>query len=100
FSLRLDHRSIILLVILGIVTFLGFKTKEYFLSALIILAGLLWKDGRFFPRDSLKRLIPLLIGLIAGAIFLQVCHWLVLGKPLFGLQVEDYQIFNQTYAIK
>lgn len=89
-----------LLIFIGIITYLGFKTKEIFLSTAVVLIGIFIVNDRINLKEGSRRSVNILLGMFIGVVFFQLAHAIVLGNPLFGLRSQDYQIFNETYATR
>jgi hypothetical protein len=91
-----DHKGLLLL--LGFLLFLAFKTKESTMAAGIVLLGLGFKDGAVFNFSLFKRsLFKVLVGAIAGLVFFIVLSGIVLKDPWFGLTADSLQGFYATY---
>jgi hypothetical protein len=91
-----DHKGI--LILLGFLLFLAFKTKESTMAAGIVLLGLGFKDGAVFDFSLFKwGLLKVLVGVIAGLVFFIVLSGIILKDPWFGLTAESLQGFYATY---
>ncbi len=98
-SARRDHRSVSLLIALGFVFFLAFKTKESTLPAGLVLFGLGMSSAKPFDwRLLLKRLGYVLMGILLGMIFLIALNAIILHDPLFGFRPADIQAFIRSYV--
>jgi hypothetical protein len=87
-----------LLVALGFVFFLAFKSKETALSSGVVLLGLGFVDGTVFNISKLWRNIrPVLIGLLAGIAFFIVLDTILLQDPLFSLKPATLRALVNTY---
>jgi len=86
-----NHQNPYLIVALGFIFLLGFKTKESFLSAGILLLGLgIGEGGRYkFPLLG-KNLLRFGAGLFIGVIVFIILNALILKNPLFGFRPSDF----------
>ena len=86
-SLRRGHTVKWLLILLGFLFFIAFKTKETAWVSAILLFGLMFDENNTFNVESLKKngLQVLIGGLIGGLLFI-VLDGLLLKDPLFGLR--------------
>jgi hypothetical protein len=97
-STRKMHKSKTLIVILGFILFLAFKTKETTLPMGILLLGLLIDNNNAFNWKMLmRRLGYVFIGVCVSVLFFTLLNWVFLGDPLFGLRLIDFSKFMSTY---
>lgn len=95
---RLPTRPAYLLVVMGLVFFLAFRTKETTLSTAVLFIGFLFnEDGKIDLRCFLKRIGFFLIGILAGVALFIVLNGIFLNDPWFGLRLKEYSRFNSTY---
>ena len=97
-SVYYQHDHKVILILLGFLLFLAFKTKESTMAAGIVLLGLGFKDGAVFDFSLFKRsLLKVLAGAIAGLVFFIVLSGIILKDPWFGLTADSLQGFYATY---
>jgi hypothetical protein len=97
-SVHYQHDLKGILILLGFLLFLAFKTKESTMAAGIVLLGLGFKDGAVFDFSLFKRgLLKVLAGVMAGLVFFIVLSGIVLKDPWFGLTADSLQGFYATY---
>jgi hypothetical protein len=97
-SARKKHESKYLLVLLGSLFFLAFKTKETTLPIGILFFGLSISDEGFDWRLFARRLGYVFVGIGAGIIFFIFLNWIFLGDPFFGMRIENISRFMGTYV--
>jgi hypothetical protein len=97
-SVHRQHQSKWILVALGFLFFLGFKTKETTLVTGILFIGLGFQDGQFRSKVLWKQLVYVAVGLLGGIVFFALLNWIMLGDPLFGLRLSNIREFLSTYV--
>jgi hypothetical protein len=92
------HESKVLMVILGFILFLAFKTKETTLPIGILLIGLSIDDNNTINwKTFIRRLGYVFIGVCVSVVFFAILSWIFLGDPLFGLRLNEFIKFMNTY---
>ena len=100
FSLDKEHKNHFLVAALGFVLYLAFKTKETTLPAAVLLFGLAWVgDERLDWRGFAKNLLWVGVGVLSSVVFFAILSGFILGDPLFGLRISEWQEFTGTYAV-
>jgi len=92
-SARWQHRSKWILILLGALFYLAFKTKETTLISGLLFIGLGFQDGEFQFKAFLKNIAYLLVGIVVGIIFFAMLSWIILGDPFFGLRPKEFYDF-------
>ncbi|NMB61661.1 MAG: hypothetical protein GYA18_04890 [Chloroflexi bacterium] len=88
-----------LLVTLGALSFLAFKTKETTLFANIVMVGFFFdEDGKFAFKNVVPYLKNLLIGFTAGIGLFIVLDSVFLGQPFFAISPTTFREVFQNYA--
>lgn len=100
FSAKTNHHNAWMILGIGTLIFLGFKTKETTLPVSIpVVIGLLYDENKLGGWSRLKTLaLWLLGGLLIGSIFFAILNALFLKDALFGLRISDIKIFLSTYV--
>ncbi len=87
------------LILLGGLLYLGLRTKETMLIAVLLLPGLGFDPGgRFDIRLFMIRAAYLLTGVLAGIVIYGGLCALVLGDPFFGWRLSEIQEFRASYV--
>ncbi len=90
-SARHGHERAGWIVGLGAALFLGMKTKETALAALVILPGLgMDLGGHFEIRRLMRNTGRLGFGLVAAGTGLMLVNTVVIGDPLFGFRPAEF----------
>ncbi len=98
-SARLNHRSIGLLMLLGFLLYLAFRTKETTLVVGIPLLGLGMAGEKPFDwRQFLRKLLYVFIGILLGVIFFILLDVVFLHDPWFGFRLSELHIFFSNYV--
>jgi hypothetical protein len=97
-SAKRQHRSKWLLILLGALFYLAFKTKETTLVSVLLFIGLGFQEEKFQFKVFIKNIAYLLVGILAGIIFFAMLSWVMLGDPLFGLRPKEIYDFIMTYV--
>lgn len=98
-SARQGHQSIVLVMLLGFVLYLAFRTKETSLLAGIALFSLGMNGGNFFGwRLFLRRMLYVLLGVLAALVFFILLNTIFLHDPLFGFRLSDLREFFGVYV--
>jgi hypothetical protein len=99
-SVKHEHAKPWVIALMGLLFFLGFKTKETVLPVGILFLGLGWSEGKPFSiRKLLANLVWVICGLFSGVVLFGVLSWIILGDPFFGLRISEWQEFLGTYAV-
>ncbi|RPI88079.1 MAG: hypothetical protein EHM41_02670 [Chloroflexi bacterium] len=99
FSLRCHHTQPYLLIMMGVMFFLGFKTKETTLVLGLLLIGLGFsQDGSFQPASLKKNLRSFLTGMFLGIALFILMNTVILKDPFFGMLPSSYQSFYDFYS--
>ncbi len=97
-SIRSNNQIKWLVIILGVLVYLGFRTKEVVLITCLLLPGLGFTNETHFDRKLfLKNIAYLFAGVIAGVFIYGVLGWIILKDPFFGLRLSEIQEFKTTY---
>ena len=99
YSLNHNHERHWMLVLLGALFFLAFKTKETTLPVGVLLIGVGWVLKRFQLKQLLRNLLWILAGVLVGMVIFAILSWIFLGDPLFGLRISEWRGFFGTYAV-
>ena len=97
-SARSQHRSKWILILLGALFYLAFKTKETTLVSVLLFIGLGFQEEKFQFKVFIKNIAYLLVGILAGIILFAMLSWVMLGDPLFGLRPREIYDFIMTYV--
>lgn len=98
-SARQANKSIVLIGMLGFLFYLAFRTKETILPAGLLFFGLgMTTDGTYDTKLLVKRLLYVLLGVLAGIIFFIILNSIFLHDPLFGFRLSDIREYLQTYV--
>ncbi len=90
-----------MLVLLGALAFLSFKTKETTLFINMLLLGFLYDgDGRWDWRRAAGLVNPLLIGLAAAVGLFIILDGLVLGDPFFAISPATFGAVFNNYSFE
>lgn len=96
-SINKDNRSKALLLILGAVFYLAFKTKETSLFPLIILLPGVGFIGNCFDLPLFKKnALLFLIGFLIGVLSFAFLSGLILKDPFWGLRLGEIKAFIST----
>ncbi len=99
FSLKKQHGSTGLLLLLGGLFFLAFKTKETTLVSGLLFVGLGFDAAGAFDLTRFGRRLGILaLGALGGVVFFAILSWIFLGDPFFGLRPAEFLQFGQTYV--
>ena len=97
-SVRQRHKTKILLMFLGALFFLAFKTKETTLPIGVLFLGLFIDDDKTLHVNAfLHRIGYVIAGIFTGVVFFTVLNWILLGDPLFGFRPNEFTKFMGTY---
>jgi hypothetical protein len=93
--LRLLHRpekAHIYLFLLGMLAFLGLKTKETTIFIHLILVGLILErlKGKDWFKSLLSYFAPFLMGVLAGILVFIILDGLLLDKPFFAISLSTF----------
>ncbi|HEY60046.1 MAG TPA: hypothetical protein G4N92_05105 [Anaerolineae bacterium] len=87
------------LFLLGLISFLAFKTKETALIANVILLGLVFDTEGKFNLGQLKPVFkPFLLGILAGIGVFIILDAVILRNPFFAISPATIQAVFQNYA--
>ena len=79
------------LIVLGVLAFLGFKTKETTIFVNMLLMGfIIDQDARWQWKNILEIIKPLLIGAAAGIVIFMLMDGLILGDPFFAIRPSTF----------
>ena len=89
----------IYLFILGVLAFLGLKTKETTIFIHLVLIGLLQEKlkGEGWLKYLLHYFSPFILGVIAGIVFFVILDGVFLGKPFFAISLSTFQRVFDNY---
>lgn len=88
-----------LLVALGALSFLAFKTKETTLFANVVMIGFFFdEEGKFAFRNVVPYLKDLLIGFAGGIALFIILDSIFLGRPFFAISPATFREVFQNYA--
>ena len=88
-----------LLIALGALSFLAFKTKETTLFANIVMIGFFFdEEGKFAFKNIVPYLKNLAIGLAGGIGVFIILDSIFLGKPFFAISPATFREIFQNYA--
>ena len=91
YGLRTPRKRGWALVVLGMLAFLSFKTKETTIFVNLMLLGyVLDEDGRWQWRTLLAMIQPLLIGLAVGILIFMLMDGFILGDPFFAIRPSTF----------
>jgi len=97
-SINRENRSKALIIILGAVLYLAFKTKETALfPLLVLLPGIGFISNRFDPHLFKKNALMLLIGFLIGVFCFAFLSGFILKDPFWGLRFGEMKDFISTY---
>ncbi len=98
FSVNRGHKNPWMIAILGVLFFLGFKTKESTIPVAVLFLGLGWVgDAPFQWKVFVKNLLWVGCGILGGIVIFALLSGIFLGDPLFGLRFSDWQGYLGTY---
>jgi hypothetical protein len=90
-----------MLVLLGALAFLSFKTKETTLFINMLLLGFLFdEDGCWYWRRAAGLVKPLLIGLAAAVGLFIILDGLILGDPFFAISPATFGAVFNNYSFE
>ncbi|MFH2101947.1 MAG: hypothetical protein ABIJ39_01135 [Chloroflexota bacterium] len=99
-SAHFSHRYSWLIAILGLLTFLAFRTKETVIATSVLLVSLGITDGEIFNfRHFARKMIWIAVGITAGIAFMAILSGLILRDPAFGLRGSEFRQFLSTYVL-
>jgi hypothetical protein len=99
-SMNNGHANPWLVAALGFVFYLAFKTKETTTPVAVLFLGLGWVGAEGFRwRNLLKNALWVACGFVGGVVFFGILSWIILGDPLYGLRIREWQEFLNTYAV-
>jgi hypothetical protein len=91
FGLRNPDKRKLALVLLGMLAFLAFKTKETTVFVNLMLLGFaLDEENHWQWRKVLAMIKPLLLGLAAGILIFMLLDGLILGDPFFAISPSTF----------
>jgi hypothetical protein len=98
-SINKENCSKTLILVLGAVFYLAFKTKETsILSCIILLPGMGFIANRFNFTLFKKNALLFLGGILIGVICFSILSGLILKDPLWGLRLGEIKDFIGTYS--
>ena len=98
-SARSQHRSKWLLVLMGFLFYMAFKTKETTIIAGILIIGLGFTEENKFNWGALKKnLLYFLGGMFAGLAVFAFWTWVVLDDPFFGLRPSEWMGYITSHT--
>lgn len=99
FSVEKKNDHPLIIIFLGIVFFLAFKTKETTIPVAILFLGLGWVgDNEFDWKYLLRNIKWLTLGIALGIIGFSLLNLIFLGDLYFGLRPAEWIIFFETYV--
>jgi hypothetical protein len=100
-SINRENRSKVLILFLGAVFYLAFKTKETALFPLfVLLPGIGFIGNRFSSLLFKKNFLLLLLGFLAGVFCFAILSGLILKDPFWGLRIGEIKEFFTTYIVR
>jgi len=90
-AMRQPEKKKLALVLLGMLVFLAFKTKETTIFINFLLVGFALNDnGKWNWHNVWKMVTPLLIGLAGGILLFMLLDGLILGNPFFAISPATF----------
>jgi len=97
-ALRFPAHKKVLIMLLGLLAFLSFKTREITIFINYLLLGFMWDDEGKWSWDRLASIIkPFLIGAAAGIAVFILLDGLILGDPFFAISPSTFGSIFQHY---
>ena len=98
-SIKNPGKQKLALFMLGVLAFLGFKTKEttVFINILLLgyVQGLLKGKGWF--KSLIRFYLPFILGVVAGVFIFIILDGLILGKPFFAVSPTTFGAIFTNY---
>lgn len=85
------------LVLMGIVTLFGLKTKETFLPFCLLILGIGFDGIRFSIKTFLYHLKFVFLGILIGIGVIVLLNTIFLGEPFFGFRIADIRSYFNSY---
>ena len=100
YSIQESSRQKWLLILLGMLVFFGFKSKETTLPVSMTILLLGWHEGCLNLSQWWKKIRFVLIGLLIAVLIFFVLNSVFIKDPLFGFRPTEFLRFFNTYVPK
>ena len=89
-----------LLLTLGLLIVVGFKSKEFTISLAALLVGLAWGEGKGRSRREVFGEFGLVaVGLVVGVAVIVALDWIRLADPLFSFRKANWTVLQQFHTM-